>query len=96
MSAKITMQELRDAKQSGHWRLERASMFYLRRYGDELRKPTVVIKEGTTVDVEKLYRRGRCALLKYTDHTGKVWWSWTHASEYEEPRKYTKRKTKDL
>ena len=90
MRTKITMQELRDAKQRGKWKIEKDSMFFLHRYADALKRPSVVIKSGTTVDVEKLYRRGRCALLKYTDRSGKVWWSWTHASEFEAPRKYTK------
>ena len=93
MRTKITMQDLRDAKRLGRWQLEEDSMFYLRRgnESDDLFKPGVVIKEGTVVEVEKLYRRGRCALLKYTDRSGKVWWSWTHASEYEPTRKYERR-----
>ena len=90
---KITMQQLRDAKKVGKWKLLRDVMFYLNRYGDQLVKPTVVIKSGTVVEVESIYRRGRCALLKYTDITGKVWWSWTHASEFEPPRKYPKKKS---
>ena len=89
------MQNLRDAKRLGRWQIEKDSLFFLRNYGDELKHPGVVIKSGTVVEVEKLYRRGRCALLKYTDRTGKVWWSWTHASEYEPVRKYEKRNTKN-
>lgn len=86
------MQDLRDAKRLGRWQIEKDSLFFLNRYGDDLKRPGVVIKSGTVVEVEKLYRRGRCAMLKYTDRTGKVWWSWTHATEYEPVRKY-KRKT---
>ncbi len=93
MKIKITMQELRDAKKSGQWTLERAQLFFINRYGDFLKRPGVVIKAGTVVDVVKLYRRGRCALLKYTDRTGKIWWSWTHASEYEPTRKYQRKNT---
>ena len=88
------MQDLRAAKQCGHWILQRDSAFYLQRHNDtnDLKQPTVVIKSGTVVEVEKLYRRGRAAMLRYTDRSGKVWWSWTHASEFEAPRKYTRRK----
>ena len=89
---KITMQDLREAKERGEWTLKRDSLFYLRRYGDDLKRPGVVIKAGTVVAVEKVYRRGRAALLRYVDITGKVWWSWTHAQEYEPPRKYERRK----
>jgi hypothetical protein len=88
------MQDLRDAKRLGRWQIEKDSLFFIHNYGGELKRPGVVIKSGTVVEVEKLYRRGRCALLKYTDRSGKVWWSWTHASEYEPVRKYVKRANK--
>ena len=88
---KITMGELREALRAGEWRMDKASMFFLNQYDGVLKKPTVVIKAGTVVTVVKVYRRGRAALLRYTDRTGKDWWSWAHASEYEAPRKYTRR-----
>jgi hypothetical protein len=89
---KITMQDLRNAKRLGRWQIEKDSMFYLRRNdADDLFKPGVVIKSGTVAEVVKIHRRGRCALLKYTDRTGKVWWSWTHATEYEPPRTYKRK-----
>lgn len=84
------MQQLRDALADNRWTLDKDALFYLyRRRNDDLRKPTVVIRKGTIVNVEKVYRRGRAALLKYTDRTGKVWWAWTHASlPFEPVRKY--------
>ena len=85
------MQDLRNAKRLGRWQLENKHEFYLNRYGDDLKRPGVAIKAGTVVEVEKLYRRGRCAMLKYTDVTGQVWWSWTHATEYEPTRKYERK-----
>jgi hypothetical protein len=93
MRRRITMAELREALKAGKWTLERDSMFFLRRGSqDHLYRPSVVIKADVDVEVEKVYRRGRCALLKYVDRTGKTWWSWTHATEYERPRRYWRKK----
>jgi hypothetical protein len=93
----ITMQDLRTALKCDRWKLEKDTAFHLKRYNDTgtLRPPRVVIKAGTVVGVEKVYRRGRAALLRYTDRTGKVWWSWTHAGEYEPPRKYVRRQSSE-
>ena len=98
MRTKITMAELRDALKANQWTIEKDSAFYLKHYQDtgELKKPMVVIKSGTVVGVEKVYRRGRAALLRYTDTSGKIWWSWTHASEYEAPRQYVRKGTTRL
>jgi hypothetical protein len=86
MRTTITQGDLRVADRTGVWTLERDALFYLRRYHDtdQLKGPGMVLKAGTHVHVEKVYRRGRAALLCYIDRTGKVWWSWTHATEYEQ------------
>lgn len=90
---KTTMAHLRNAKRLGRIQLQKDSMFYQRRYSDsgQLRKPTIVVEAGVVVEVEKLYRRGRAALLKHTDSTGVVWWSWTHAEVFEPVRKHTRK-----
>lgn len=80
---KITMQDLREAKRVNRYVVEKPSAFYLNRIGDDLKKPSVVLRSGTVVEVVKVYRRGRAALLRYVDRSGKTWWSWTHATEYE-------------
>jgi hypothetical protein len=83
-----TQQDLRDAKKAGVWTLKRNSAFCLRRSpgSDNLRGPTAVLKAGTVVRVEKIYRRGRAAPLCYPHPSGEGWWSWTHAAVYEPPR----------
>ncbi len=82
---KVTQSDLREAKQRGTWILSKDSEFYIKRLreSDYLKRPAVVIKEGTIVHVEKVWRRGRAALLRYVDRSGKTWWSWTHATEFE-------------
>lgn len=91
---KVTMQQLREANRLGRYQLPEPQAFYLNKYGDELKRPMVTVNAGVVVEVVKVYRRGRAAMLKYTDKTGKEWWSWEHASPpYEAPRKYTKRQT---
>ena len=81
----ITQADLREALRLGYWTVEKDSAFYIKRYYDsgDLKRPSVVVKAGTVVHVNKVYRRGRAALLCYIDRSGKVWWSWTHATEYE-------------
>jgi hypothetical protein len=81
----ISQEDLRNAKKVGVWTLKKDTQFRLKRNyeTDDLKMPCVVIKEGTVVHVDKVYCRGRAALLCYIDRTGKVWWSWTHASIYE-------------
>lgn len=91
MNNKITMQELRNAMRLGRWQLEQDAMFYSRRVGDNLKRPEIVIKSGVVVEVLEIYRRGRAALLRHVDASGQAWLSWTHASHYEKPRKYTRR-----
>lgn len=88
-TAVITQSDLRQAKAVGVWILDKDSAFYLKRWrpGDELRAPKMVLKRDVLVNVEKVYRRGRAALLRYTDRSGKVWWSWIHATEYERKEK---------
>lgn len=87
IKSKVTQADLRDAKKAGVWILRNDSMFYLnRRENDDLKRPGMVIKAWTPVHVEKVSRRGRAALLCYIDRSGKVWWSWTHATELEPPR----------
>lgn len=89
---KVTMQDLRDAYKSGWAITDKDRMFFLRqRSNGDCHGPTVILKRGTKVKVEKIYRRGRAALLQYTDRSGKVWRSWTHATEFEPVRKYEKR-----
>ena len=78
----VTRDSLVAARKSGVWTLRKDSEFYLRRReDDDLKRPGMVLKAGTVVHVHKVYRRGRAALLCYIDRTGKVWWSWTHATE---------------
>lgn len=81
----VTQADLRKAHRLGFWTIDKPSAFYLVRghLTGLLGKPSVVVKAGTTVHVAKVYRRGRAALLSYIDRSGKVWWSWTHATEYE-------------
>ena len=85
----ITQADLREALRLGYWTIERNSEFYIKRYyiSGELKRPGMVLKAGTLVHVNKVYRRGRAALLCYIDTSGKVWWSWTHATQYEPARK---------
>ncbi len=85
MNKIITQQDLRDARKAGVWQLWKDAQFRITRHRDtdDLKPPSVVIKAGTFVYVEKVYRKGRAALLCYIDKTGKVWWSWTHATVYE-------------
>lgn len=68
--------------------MARPRAFYLRRCSvtDELRPPQMIVKKGTTVFVKKVWRRGRAALVCYLDRTGKAWWAWIHATEFEPPR----------
>lgn len=84
----VTQEQLRNAREAGVWTVDKDSAFYMHRSPDSsfLRRPSVVVKAGTVVHVHKVYRRGRAALLCYMDRTGKVWWSWTHATKYE-PKK---------
>jgi len=88
MRDKTTQADLRKAKYDGVWKLEKDSAFYSKRYRDteNLKSPLMVLPSGTVVHVEKVYRRGRAALLCHIDQNGNVWWSWTHASEYENTR----------
>lgn len=90
---KVTMLNLRNAKRLGRMQLTKSSMFYQRRSSDSgrLRGQTIIVEAGRVVEVEKLYRRGRAALLKHTDAGGTVWWSWTHATEFEPVRQYRRK-----
>lgn len=78
----MTPDELRAAKKTGALVLQKTTLFYLwRRAGDDqLKRPRVLIRAGTLVAVEKVCQRGAAALLKYTDRSGKVWWSWMHST----------------
>ena len=78
---KVLLQEdLQTAYVARRWALPKNTRFHLRRWSsDELRGPCAVLRAGTLVGVVKLYRRGQAALLSYTDRSGKIWWSWTHA-----------------
>ncbi len=75
----VTKTQLQWAHKIGQWMLKKDTEFYIRRLSDDrLVRPAVVLKSGTVVEVIKLYRKGEAALLKYTDKSGKIWWSWTH------------------
>lgn len=63
-------------------RLQKDHLFYLYRYRNgDLTGPTVIVKSGTMVDIEKYHRhKGKpvSMLLRYVDRSGKVWSSWAH------------------
>jgi len=81
MRTEIKEEDLRRAKELGHWTLDNDSQFRLRRHydTDSLHPPNLILKAGTVVHVVKVYRRGQAALLSHIDANGTVWWSWTHA-----------------
>ena len=93
MSRTVTQEDLRRAHRAGVWMVEKPSAFFLNcgRLTGDLFGPRITLKPRTFVFVSKVYRRGRAALLCYIDKSGKVWWSWTHATVYEQTHPRTRK-----